>query len=245
MLSFNSTKNNIFSASTPNLLGTLAPTSTFASATLIRSSAVARIHSREPLVVTSAPSSPSRRRFRPSLAAPEAVRKLYKTLKWTTSKRKSASEHKVPGSPTRGGTWTIPPSPRRATSTRGRVLVKKRASSISNRAMFRARIHVSELDDEEKEVDGSSDEENQAQYATAYPDSPLSSGFSPPPSTPLDPFATPPQSPTRGTLVVLDNSSPRSISSSFRRRRQASKIVQKLGVEAAGAAEEYATKKKT
>ncbi|KAJ7662539.1 hypothetical protein DFH06DRAFT_1190261 [Mycena polygramma] len=215
---FSSKKNvPMFSVSTPGLVDTHM--SAFPTGYSLHGS-VARVESREPLAVASCPASPETKR-RASMLRP-----LRKFLTKHTTTRKSCTRRTqafftAPRSPL----LASPSSPRRATLSAGNSPSfrshRQRGLTILDAGFFlTGESGLSDDDRDAVDVDGCSEDSGSARRA------------------PVNPFTTPPCSPARGALFVIGNS-PTRLSGSPRRRKQQMKIVQKLGIEAASAAEEH------
>ncbi|KAJ7839192.1 hypothetical protein B0H13DRAFT_2366947 [Mycena leptocephala] len=201
---------------------------------------MARVQSHEPLPVASCPTSPVKRRASSFLPVPPGLRKFVTKL---TARRKSQTRRR-PGSSFLTASRAPKPKavsspPRRATLSAGRAPIRRgnlKQLGICDPAFFLAGTKVeAENGYDGDQALGADDEDEDGENHDAADGHDLSV-FRAPPPTPIDPFTTPP----RGALFVIGNSySPQRLSGSPRRRQQQMKIVQKLGVEAAGAAEEH------
>ncbi|KAJ7818780.1 hypothetical protein B0H14DRAFT_3147692 [Mycena olivaceomarginata] len=208
---------SVFSASSPDLseieMSDAFPT-TYSFAPLSVVHVQSQSHT-EPLAVASYPLSPLKGRAGASfLSTP--LRKFVSKL----TAKKSAHVHR-PGS-------LLPSPTRRAAtvSTAGRSPLRPRTRLTIRDAAFFLPAQASRY--------GGDDEENED---ACEGDAPGHSGFRAPPPTPMDPFNTPPQTPVRSTSFVIRGiGSPQTLSSSSR-RRQETRIVRTLGVEAACVAE--------
>ncbi|KAJ6462259.1 hypothetical protein C8R47DRAFT_1158532 [Mycena vitilis] len=211
----------MFSVSTPDLVDTHM--SAFPTEYSLRG-AVARVESREPLAVASCPATPETKRRATSMLRP--LRKFI-TKHTATPMRKSSSRRNnnnafltAPRSPL----LPSPSSPRRTTVSAGNTPSfrshTQRGLTILDAGFFlTGESGLSDDDRDAMDADCASEDSGSARRM------------------PVNPFATPPCSPARGALFVIGNS-PTRLSGSPRRRKQQMKIVQKLGIEAASAAEE-------